>query len=82
MKSYAVVCTYSFDDCAVYLFDTLEEATAYLKELYEEEVRIDIEENGWEVTSMIEDDCRYAKIVDHFADGDDITEYQIGSVYI
>lgn len=45
---YAVVTTYSFDpDVPVALFDSEEAAMAHMREQWEKEKRIDIEENGW-----------------------------------
>ena len=80
--NYAVIFTYSFDgDVAVYLFDDEESAVRMLRENFEEERRIDVEENGWDVDAIITDDGWYAKIIDHFCDRDDITEMRIGRVY-
>lgn len=82
MKSFAVIFTYSFDDeVAVYLFDTEDEAKKFLKESFEEEVRIDTEENGWDCNSYIEDDGKYAKIFNRFDDRIDATTFRIGNVY-
>ena len=45
--TYALVTHYSFDsETPVWLFDTPEEASAELKKQFEEEVRIETEENG------------------------------------
>ena len=83
MKSYAVVFTYSFDtDSAVYLFDTEDAAIDYMLESYEEELRIDKEENGWDSEGYVTEDDMYARIVTHFPDRDDITEFHIANVYI
>ena len=84
MKNYAVIFTYSFDsEIAVYLFETFEEAKEFLKTNFELEKKIDIEENGWEDISDFEisEDGGYAKIINHFPDRDDITEYHIGNIY-
>lgn len=82
MKSYAVIFDYSFDgEVVVYLFGTYEEAQAFLKTNYEEEMRIDIEENGWDCHGFIEDDCSYARIFNRFTDRTDITTMKIGNVY-
>lgn len=81
-NSFAVVFTYSFaDDVAVYLFDTEDDAKKFLLEAYREELRIDTEENNFELYGSITGDGRYAKIVNHFADHDDITEMHLGNVY-
>ena len=80
--NYAVIFTYSFDDeVVVYLFATIEEAKAFLKGAYEEEVRIDTEENEWNCESYIAEDGWYAKITNYFYDRDDVTEMRIGSIY-
>ena len=83
MKSFAVVFTYSFDcDSSVYLFDTQDEAIKFMTESYEEELRIDKEENGWNSEGYVTEDDMYAMIVNHFPDRDDITEFHIANVYI
>lgn len=82
MKSYAVIFSYSFDDdVAVYLFDTWDEALKFLKDSYNEEMRIDIEENGWDTNGSIEEDTGYAKIFNRFYDHTNVTEMKIGHVY-
>ena len=79
--NYAVVITYSFDDeVVVYLFADEEAAKKMLRESYENEVRIDTEENGWDVDAVIRDDGWYAKITDHFSDHENVTEFRIGTV--
>lgn len=80
--NYAVVFTYSFDDeMVVYTFCSEEEAKAFLKSNYEEELRIDREENGWDSNGEISEDGWYAKITTAFPDCDDVTEIRIGSIY-
>lgn len=85
MKSFAVVFTYSFDsDCAVYLFGTFEEAQKFLTESFQEELRIDTEENGWSSKGEISEDRTYARIVNHYGnEGNepDITYYHLANVY-
>lgn len=85
-NSYAVIFTYSFDaEVSVYLFKTEDEAKEFLRKSFEEEVRIDTEENGWECENEISTDGWYAKITNNFDDGDDpidITEMRIGRVYL
>lgn len=77
-----VVTTYSFDrETTVRLFVSDKEAEGYLRKTYEEELRIDREENGYDTEGMIEDDGSYAKIINHFPDRDDITEFRIGTMY-
>ena len=80
--SYAVIFTYSFDsDVAVYLFNDEESAKKMLRDNYEQELQIDMRENEWDTDAEISDDGCYAKITNHFADHDDVTEYRIGRVY-
>lgn len=83
MKSYAVIFTYSFDsEVAVYLFDTVEEAREFLASSYREEMRIDIEENGWDSVGEIDESGDYASIITKFYSGGiDITEMRVGNVY-
>ena len=78
MKQFAVVFTYSFDqDCAVYLFDTEVEAVNYLRENYEEELRIEREENNQNPIAYIEEDGWYAQITS----GDGSIYYHIANIY-
>ena len=50
-----VVTTYSFDrETPVKLFESDKEAEEYLRKMYEEELRIDREENGYDTEGMIE----------------------------
>ena len=85
MKSYAVIFTYSFDDeVPVYLFNTEEEAKNFLRESYEEEMRIDIEENRWDSEGTLSEDGWYAKIENYYGDegsDPDVTELRIGNIY-
>lgn len=82
---YGVVFSYSFDDdVSIYLKSTLDEAKRFLKESYEEELRIDVEENGWNSEGFIDENRMYAEIKSYFDDGDnfcDITRFEIGNVY-
>lgn len=52
-----------------------------MTESYEEELRIDKEENAWNTEGYMAEDKMYAKIVNHFADGDDVTEFHVANVY-
>ena len=80
--NFAVVCSYSFDnDTAVYLFTNENEAKLFLKDNFEQEIKIDVEENGYDTESFISSDGWYAKIINHFADHDNVTEFRIGRVY-
>lgn len=65
----------------MYLFDTQEEAIKFMTESYKEELRIDKEENEWNTEGYMAEDKMYAKIVHHFADGDDVTEFHVANVY-
>ena len=78
---YIVATTYSFDtELVTAVFDTEEEAVAYLRDSYETELNIDTTENGWDATGERSEDGWYAKITNHFSDHDDVTEFQVGSV--
>ncbi len=78
---FVVVITYSFDrDMSIYAFSDEESAKVFLKKFFEEEKRIDKEENGWITETEMSDDGEYAKIVNHFADHDDVTEFRVGKV--
>ena len=80
--NYAVIFTYSFDDeTVVYLFENEESAKQFLKEAYEEELRIDTDENGWESYGDIQEDGWYAVIHTRFNDHIDKTEFRIGTIY-
>ena len=80
--NYAVIFNYSFDDeTPVYLFSTEEEAINFLIENYQEELRIDLEENEGNSIGEIQSDNRYARITTHFKDRDDITEMRVGNIY-
>lgn len=80
--NYAVIFTYSFDgEVAVYLFPDEDSAKKFLRESYQEELRIDLEENGWDARGEISSDEWYAKITTVFDDHDDVTEFRIGNIY-
>ena len=82
IMNYAVIFNYSFDsDVAVYLFENEEKAKEFLKGSYEEELRIDTEENGWDSRGYINSDGTYAKIETLFSDHTDKTEMRIGNIY-
>ena len=79
---YAVVITYSFDDeVAVYLFADEEAAKRMLRDAYENEIRMDAEENGWDVDAVIREDGWYAKITDRFPNHENVTEFHIGIIH-
>lgn len=82
MKNYAVIFEYTFDDdIAVYLFETLDEAKKFLRDSFNEEVRIDKEENGWDTNAYIDDNEMVAAIFNRFDDRTDVTYMKIGNVY-
>lgn len=79
---YAVVFTYSFDsDCAIYPQKSLEDAVDFLRKSYIEEMRIDVEENGWLTEGKIEEDGMYAEIRNDFGDRVDVTMFHIGCIF-
>ena len=70
--------THSFDP-QIYAspFPSQDTAIAALREDFETERRIDTEENGWDTQASIADDGTYARIINHFADRDDTTEFHV-----
>lgn len=81
MKTFAVVFTYSFDlDAAVYLFNTQEKAIKFMIEQYNEELRIDREENEWDTEAYMSEDKMYAKIINYFGGREDVTEFYVTQV--
>lgn len=84
---YPLVTHYSFDsEVPVWLFDTEEEAVAELRRQFEEEKRIELEENerteGKDIFFKISDDGTYASIT-HVIGGnepDDVTEWTVGDL--
>lgn len=82
MKNYAVIFEYTFDDeIPVRLFDTLDEAKKFLRDSFNEEVRIDKEENGWDTNAYIDDEGMIAAIFNRFNDRTDVTYMKIGNIY-
>ena len=80
MNKYVVVATYNFDYTPVLtIFDTYEEAKAFLKQSFMNELEID-RENGWSNSYEIDEAADYAVIMNHFGDHDDITEWRIGAI--
>lgn len=78
----AVIFTYSFDsEVAVYLFETWDKAWEFLKDAYENELRIDVEENGWDSYGFIDKEEGTAYIYTRFADNTDKTSMMIGTIY-
>ena len=77
---YILITHYSFDeDTPVLLFDALEDAQVEMKRQFEEERRIDEEENGWIVETKIDPDGMWASLTDIWYDGrdPDITTWSI-----
>lgn len=83
---YAVVFLYSFDDdVAIYPMKTEEDAKDFLLNSYNEEMRIDIEENGWDSVGELNEDKTRATIRTYFDNGDyhcDITVMVVGQIYM
>lgn len=83
-KSVALVVTYSFDsDIAVYIHPNIESAKKELKSFYEEEMRIQREENGEDPVGNVEEDGLYASISTYSAvfDEEDVIEYRIANIF-
>lgn len=85
---FAVVTSYSFDpDHAMHIFGSEEAAKNFMKRDYENELRIDMEENGWESEGMLDMDSGKATIKNTFPNLDgsvrtDITYWEITQTYI
>ena len=82
-SKYSVVVTYSFEESAtVYPCKTFEGAKKMLKDLYEEEVRIDEEEGNANECSINEDGTE-AIIINYRRNGDtDTTTWRIGETSV
>ena len=85
IHQYVVVVSYSFDrEKSVWFFDTEEEAIACIRKQFEEEKRIQIEENehelGNDIRCTIDDDGYYARIEIDFEDSVDVMEWAIGDI--
>lgn len=84
-KKVPLVTTYSFDqDTPVFLFDSQEEAAAELKRQFNEELRIQTEENGHVEGTDLEikfsDDKLYASITIYYDDQKDVIEWSVGDI--
>ena len=82
---YIVVVSYSFDgERPLWIFDTEQEAIECIRKQFEEEKRIDIEENehvlGEDYRCYIEEDGSYARIEIDFENSVDVTEWTIGDI--
>lgn len=86
IHKYVVVVSYSFDgERPVWFFDTEEEAIAEICKQFEEEKRIQVEENGHvpgvDIICHIDESGDYAKIVIYFEnDVADVMEWTIGDI--
>lgn len=80
-RQFVVLFTYNFDDTGseVFLFDTEKSACDFLRLSYNEELRIEIEENGWSVDENHDRDWTYASIshVNAETGETDICEYRV-----
>ena len=84
-KYIPLVTHYSFDsDVPVQLFDNQQEACAELKKQFEEELRIQIEEQehveGEDLGVKKSDDRTYASISIDFENTNDVIEWSIGRI--
>ena len=80
LKEYAVVFTYNFDEASdITLFGSdYDGAKKYLKESFDEELRIETEENEWDdVETYMNDSETYGEIRHYVPDGCDICEYRL-----
>ncbi len=84
-KKVPLVTTYSFDqDTPVFFYDTQEEAAAELKRQFNEELRIQTEENGHvegaDLETKVSDDWFYASITIYYDDQKDVIEWSVGDL--
>ena len=85
MAKIPLVTHYSFDsEVPVFLFDTEEEALKELKQQFDEELRIQTEENGHVQGANLETDIspdgRWASITIYYDNQKDVIEWSIGTV--
>lgn len=83
--TYALVMHYSFDhETSIWLFNSPEKASTELKKQFEEEVRIETEENGHVIGEDMEintsEDWKWASITIYWDENKDVTEWSIGYV--
>ena len=79
--NYAVTILYSFDTTrTTYLFENFDDAWSFLTETMKEELRIDKEENGWDVEYEESKENGTVILTDHFHDHDDITTGYVSDV--
>ena len=85
MAKIHLVTHYSFDsEVPVFLFDTEKEALEELKSQFDEELRIQTEENehvlGEDLEVDVSPDGRWASITIYYDDQKDVVEWAIGTV--
>ena len=85
MAKIPLVTHYSFDsEVPVFLFDTEKEALEELKSQFDEELRIQTEENehvlGEDLEVDVSPDGRWASITIYYDDQKDVVEWAIGTV--
>ena len=85
MAKIPLVTHYSFDsEVPVFIFDTEEEALKELKAQFDEELRIQTEENehvqGEDLEVDVSPDGRWASITIYYDDQKDVVEWSIGTV--
>lgn len=76
-KNIAVIISTSYSEASIHLFDNMDDARRFLRNAYDEDLRIEKEENGFDVTSYISPDNTYGTMIVNT----DVTIYSIGSVY-
>ena len=82
LKEYAVIFTYNFDnDSQIFLFgDDYDGAVQFLKDSFNEELRIETQENEWDDVEVWHNDAwTNAEIRHYVSDGVDICEYRLCS---
>ena len=57
-------------ECAVHAFSSEEAAKEFLKKDFENECRIAIEENGWDIDTRLSPDGEFAEVIDIFGHDD------------
>ena len=82
MPKYAVTIIFSYDpEVSVLLFNTRDEALAFIKNDILEEYKIDTEENGLDAEYQIFESERRAVLTTQYSDGPGTVEWRIGVVY-
>lgn len=82
--NYAVVCTYpENNDTAVYLFKDIDKAKAFLKDNFDETIKV-YKQSGYDISEFVNGDGTYARITIYPDDLDcdnETTEFRIGKIY-